>query len=106
MQEFSASRFPDTLRARYLDNDPAAIQAAWNAALTEGAISENLWAWPVRCLIFAAAHDIDFHAQARQAADEIPNAEFIPVEGHDHLGAHLQHDSVIPAVLHHTLRNG
>ena len=72
-------------------------------ALTEGAISTDLRAWHVRCLIFAAVGDTDFYEQAQRAADEIPNAEFISVEEHDHVSAHLQPDRVLPAVLR-TLR--
>src|SRR5918997_1952431 len=51
LESFAGSRFPDTLRERWLDNDPVAIEAAWSAAVAEGAISEDLGAWQVRCLI-------------------------------------------------------
>jgi hypothetical protein len=71
-----------------------------NAMLAEGAISEDLGAWEVRCLISAAAGDVDFHDQAQRAASEIPRAEFISLEERDHVGAHLaQVDPVLPAVL-------
>lgn len=91
---------PDALRARWLNNDPVAIEAAWSAALAEGAISEDLRRWELRCLIYVAAGDVDFHDQARRAAGEIPRAEFISLEEHDHVGAHLaQVDPVFPAVL-------
>ena len=105
LESFAGARFPRELRERWLDNDPAAIEAAWSAALAEGAVSEDLGAWQVRCLIHVAAGDADFHDQARQAADEIPDAEFISVEEPDHVGAHLaQVDPVLPAVLR-TLRD-
>jgi pimeloyl-ACP methyl ester carboxylesterase len=104
LESFAGTRFPDALRARWLDNDPEAIEAAWSAAVAEGAISEDLGAWQLRCLIHVAAGDVDFHDQAQQAADEIPNAEFISVEEPDHVGAHLaQVDPVLPAVVR-TLR--
>ena len=104
LESFAGSRFLHALRERWLDNDPAAIEAAWSAAIAEGAISEDLGVWRVRCLIHVAAGDVDFHDQAQQAADEIPNAEFISVEEPDHVGAHLaQVDAVLPAVLR-TLR--
>jgi hypothetical protein len=71
-----------------------------NAMLAEGAISEDLGAWEVRCLISAAAGDVDFHDQAQRAASEIARAEFISLEERDHVGAHLaQVDPVLPAVL-------
>jgi pimeloyl-ACP methyl ester carboxylesterase len=104
LESFAGTRFPDALRERWLDNDPAAIEAVWSAAIAEGAISEDLGAWQVRCLIHVAAGDVDFHDQAQQAADEIPNAEFISVEEPDHVGAHLaQVDPLLPAVVR-TLR--
>jgi pimeloyl-ACP methyl ester carboxylesterase len=104
LESFAGTRFPDALRERWLDNNPAAIEAAWSAAIVEGAISEDLGAWQVRCLIHVATGDVDFHNQAQQAADEILNAEFISVEEPDHVGAHLaQVDPLLPAVLR-TLR--
>lgn len=103
LEASSAVRFPDALRAQWLDNDPIAIDAAWRAALAEGPVSKDLRAWQVRCLIFAAVGDADFYEQARQAANEIPGAEFISVEEPDHVAAHVQPDPVLPAVLR-TLR--
>ena len=104
LESFAGTRFPDALRERWLDNDPEAIEAAWSAAIAAGAISEDLGAWQLRCLIYVASGDVDFHDQAQQAADEIPSAEFISVEAPDHVGAHLAEvDPVLPAVLR-TLR--
>jgi pimeloyl-ACP methyl ester carboxylesterase len=45
LESFAGAQFPDALRARWLDNDPAAIEAAWSAAVAEGAVSEDLGAW-------------------------------------------------------------
>lgn len=102
LEGFWNVRFPDARRT--LDNDPVALEAAWQAALAEGAISEDLGAWRVRCLIFIGAADIDFLDQARLAAEEIPDAEFMSLVGRDHYGAHTdQDDPVLEAVLR-TLR--
>jgi pimeloyl-ACP methyl ester carboxylesterase len=103
LEKFANIRFPDAQRERYLDNDPAAVEAASNAMLAEGTIATSLRAWQFPCLIFIGAGDVDFLDQARRAADEIPNAELLVLEGVDHLAAHLQHDTVVPAVLR-TLR--
>ena len=104
MEAFWEIRFPESLRARYLDNDPAALEAAWTKALAEGAVSQDLRTWRVRCLIFMGAGDTDFLEPAQRAATEIPNAEFISLAGLDHIGAHMgQGDPVIEAVLR-TLR--
>jgi pimeloyl-ACP methyl ester carboxylesterase len=104
LESFADGRLPDALRARWLDNDSTAIEAAWSAALVEGAISEDLRAWQIRCLIYVGTGDVDFKDQARRAASEIPNAEFISLEERDHVSAHLaQVDPLLPAVLR-TLR--
>ncbi len=96
-------RFPDDKRARYLENDPAAVIAASDAMLNEGDVVTNLREWKFPCLIFMGIDDADFYDLARRAADEIPDAEFLTLKGVGHLGAHLQHDNVVTAVLR-TLR--
>lgn len=106
LEQFSGVRFPEMVRAQWLDNDPASIEAAWSAALAEGAVSPHLRAWRVRCLIYIGAGDVDFHDQARRAASEISNAEFISVEDLDHVGAHFQVDPLLPAVLRTLRGNG
>lgn len=103
LEAFWDVRFPETRRRRWLDNDPSALEAAWAAALAEGPISDDLRAWRVPCLIFIGAGDADFLEQARRAADEIPNAEFVSLEGRDHYGAHVDQDAVVTAVIR-TLR--
>src|ERR671916_642501 len=72
LESFAGTRFPHALRERWLDNDPVAIEAAWSAAVAEGAISEDLSAWELRCLIYVGSGDVDFQDQARRAAGEIP----------------------------------
>lgn len=104
MEVFWEIRFPEALRARYLDNDPAALKAAWTKGLAEGAVARSLRTWQARCLIFMGTGDTDFLEQAQRAANEIPNAEFISLAGLDHIAAHMgQGDPVIEAVLR-TLR--
>lgn len=102
--ESIAGRYPDDVRSMYLSCDAAAMRAAWEAAMAEGAVSEDLGAWEVRCLIGVAEDDEDFFDQAKRAADEIPNAEFVAIAGTDHLGVDTTRvDPVLPAVLR-TLR--
>jgi pimeloyl-ACP methyl ester carboxylesterase len=98
LEEFWGIRFPEERRT--LDNDPDALSAAWQAALTEGPVSQDLGAWRVPCLIFIGAADVDFLEQARRAATEIPNAEFISLVDSDHYRAHTRpEEAVIEAVL-------
>ena len=103
-EAFWGVRFPDTQRARWLDNDPAALEAAWSTALAEGAIPEALRAWHIPCLIVIGAGDADFLDQARRAADEIPKAELILLEEADHYAAHMGQDEVVLDGVLRTLR--
>jgi pimeloyl-ACP methyl ester carboxylesterase len=84
--EAVAGRYPEPMRTMYLGCDAAAMRAAWRAAMREGAVCEDLGGWDVRCLICVAVGDVDFFDQARRAAEAIPDAEFIPIDGTDHLG--------------------
>lgn len=102
--EAIAGRYHEPARAVYLASDAAAMRAAWSAVMAEGVVSENLASWNVRCLICVAADDVDFFDQARRAAEEIPNAEFVSIERTDHLGMDTARvDPVLPDVLR-TLR--
>jgi pimeloyl-ACP methyl ester carboxylesterase len=96
-------RLPEPQRTEYLKNDPVAVAAASDAMLAEGTVAHNLEEWKFPCLIFVGAGDADFYEQAKRAAEEMPNAEFLALEDAGHLGAHLQHNVVVPAVLR-TLR--
>lgn len=98
--EAIAGRYPEAVRRVYLACDAAAIRAAWDAVMAEGPVSTDLGAWHTPCLICVAADDVDFFDQARRAAEEIPGAEFVSIEGTDHLGVDTARvDPVLPAVL-------
>lgn len=87
-----------------MENDPFALAAAWQAALAEGPVSHDLGAWRMPCLIFLGAGDVDFLEQARRAADEIPDAEFLSLAGRDHYGAHTSGDALVLEAVLRTLR--
>jgi pimeloyl-ACP methyl ester carboxylesterase len=102
--ETVVGRYPDDVRAHYLACDAAAMHAAWTAAIEEGDIATDLTTWTTRCLISVAGEDVDFFEQARLAAEEIPTAEFLSIEGEHHLGMDTARvDPLLPAVLR-TLR--
>lgn len=103
-EKFWEVEFSSSQRARLLHNDPAALHAAWRAAMGEGAISENLEQWRVPCLIFIGAADADLLDGARRAAEEIPSAELLLLEGADHYAAHMSQDEVVLAAVLRTLR--
>jgi pimeloyl-ACP methyl ester carboxylesterase len=94
-EDFWRVRFPDAQRGRWLDNDPAALAAAWSTAMAEGAITEDLAGWRVPCLIFLGAGDLDFLDGARRAVNEIPNAELLLLAESDHYAAHVSPDEVV-----------
>jgi pimeloyl-ACP methyl ester carboxylesterase len=103
--EAIAGRYPDDVRSTYLACDAEAMRAAWDAATAEGAVVEDLSTWGLRCLICAAEDDADFFEDARRAAAELPNAEFVSIPGTDHLGVDTARvDPILPAVLR-TLRD-
>ena len=103
--EAIAGRYPEPAREVYLRSDAAAMRAAWRAALAEGAVSEDLSTWTVRCLICVAADDVDFFDQARRAADEIPRAEFYEIPSTDHLGVDTAEVGPLLPVVLRTLRD-
>jgi pimeloyl-ACP methyl ester carboxylesterase len=105
-EDFWEVEFPDPQRGRWLENDPAALEAAWSAALAEGPISQDLERWRVPCLIFIGAADADFLDGARRAAEEIPNAELTVFGEADHYAAHMSQDEVVLDAVLRTLRRG
>lgn len=82
--ELGSSALPDQTRARTLANDPRAISA-------------DLGAWRVPCLIYVAADD-DMAENAERAAREIPTATFLALSGESHLSAPYECERVLPAV--------
>ncbi|MDQ3587208.1 MAG: alpha/beta hydrolase [Actinomycetota bacterium] len=103
-EQFWQVGFPAPQRARLLDNDPLALDAAWRAAMAEGAISDGLERWQVPCLIFIGATDADFLDEARRAAEDIPHAELLLLEDADHYAAHMSQDEVLLEAVLRTLR--
>ena len=67
--------------------------------LAEGDVAVELRRWEFRCLLFVGAADVDFFEGAQRAAREIPNAELVSLADLDHIGAHLEQDPVLTAVL-------
>jgi pimeloyl-ACP methyl ester carboxylesterase len=94
-EDFWQVKFPDAQRARWLDNDPLALAAAWSTAMDEGAIAEDLRHWDMSCLIFLGEADLDFLEGARRAVDEIPNAELLLLAESDHYAAHVSPDEAV-----------
>jgi pimeloyl-ACP methyl ester carboxylesterase len=97
-EEAIGERFPEPSRSWMLDNDPVALDAAFRSAALEGPISRDLTAWRVPCLIYTGSAD-EMHDQAARAAEEIPDATFLSLEGHTHYSAERVGDELLPHVL-------
>lgn len=104
LERFWDVTVPAPRRERLLTNDPVALEAAWQAALAEGPVTDNLGDWRMPCLIFLGAGDADFLEQARRAADEIPTAEFLSLASSDHYEAHTSGDALLLEAVLRTLR--
>ena len=88
-------RFPEPDRTWILEqNDPAALDAAWQSVAAEGPISKDLRKWQVRCLICSGETD-EMHEDAKRAAREIPGATFVSLAGHSHISAFYEADEVL-----------
>lgn len=92
-------RFPEPERTWMLENDPAALDAAWRSALAEGPVSKDLTKWRLPCLIYAGAGDTDIHRNAAKAAAEIPGARFLSLAGRSHFTAADEVNELLPHVL-------
>ncbi|HET9899478.1 MAG TPA: hypothetical protein VFR46_00185 [Actinomycetes bacterium] len=84
-------------RLGFAIGEHAPARGWWQSAMAEGAISSDLSAWRVPCLIYMAAGE-DMAANAERAAREIPTATFLALGGNSHLSAPYECDRVLPAV--------
>jgi pimeloyl-ACP methyl ester carboxylesterase len=77
-----------------LENDPAALEAAWRSTQVEGPVSQDLSKWRVPCLICVGEAD-EMHDDAERAAEEIPGARFVSLAGHSHISAFYEADDLL-----------
>ena len=92
------ARIPAFERNVYVSQDGASVAAAFEAMLASGDLSARLDEWLVPCLVYLGAGDEDFYEQARRAAAEIPNAQFVGLDELDHLAAHFSADRIVGEV--------
>jgi pimeloyl-ACP methyl ester carboxylesterase len=97
-EAYIGERLPEPARGWMLDNDALALHAAWQSAMREGPIAEDLRGWTTPCLIYAGAAD-ELHDAAHRAAGEIPDARFISVPERDHMSADREVEQILPEVL-------
>ena len=56
-ERFWQVRFPEAQRARWIDNDPKALQAMWTKLFAEGPVATALSEWTGPCVIVLGAGD-------------------------------------------------
>ena len=105
LAKFWGVDFPIETRLRWVENDPAALAAMWEAVVHEGPVSRDLRSWRVPCLICLGSGDGDFIELARRAAAEIPGARFVELAGSDHYRAHVSEDEALVEAVLSTLRS-
>jgi 3-oxoadipate enol-lactonase len=105
-EQFWQVRFPEAQRARWIDNDPEALQAMWTQVLAEGPVANALTEWTFGCLIVMGAGDADFLDQAQRASAELPRGELLLLEKADHYAAHVSADEALIEAVLRTLRAG
>jgi pimeloyl-ACP methyl ester carboxylesterase len=89
------SRVPESRRSRLLANDPEALAAATRSDLQEDPPSDRLTAIATPTFIFCGTAD-QYHDGAKRAAGEIPDAEFLSLDGIDHGQAMQRSELVLP----------
>lgn len=93
----SGDEIAEPARTSMLANDAVAINAAWQSALTEGNISQDLSRWRLPVLICMADGE-DMLANAERAMGEIPDARLLVLEGHTHVSAPDDVEQLVPTV--------
>ena len=79
-------RYPEPMRTMYLGCDDAAMRAAWRAAITRGLSART--SADGTCDVSSARRWATWTSSIRLDAPRrsTPGAEFLPIEGTDHLG--------------------
>ncbi|MGD9713272.1 MAG: alpha/beta fold hydrolase [Thermomicrobiales bacterium] len=87
---------PNGARERWLAGDAVALRAALLAPDRSEEIIESLGSIHVPTLLYAGTDDEPQFA--RQTAERMPNARFVPLEGLDHAHGFRRSDLVLPHV--------
>ncbi len=92
-------RMPEEFRREFLANDIEALRASQHASILdqEDVYTAALIEFPTPALLFAGSED-PRHDDARAIAARMPNAEFLSLDGLDHLGAFTAIDKFLPQV--------
>jgi hypothetical protein len=81
LENWAGAPLPEDKRALWLENDPAAIEAASAAMLAEGDVAVHLRSWQFRCLLFVGAADVDFswERSVRRVRSPMRSSSLLPV---------------------------
>lgn len=86
----------DSERERWLTADPDAIIASWLAGTAHPGFAEALSSMGTPTLLYCGSEDNP--DPLRQAAQEMPNATFVMLEGQDHSQGYARRDLILPYV--------
>jgi len=87
---------PIARREYLLRQDSAALSDLFEAALKIGDLSEKLKGFHVPTLVYSGSEDVTIHDLARKAAELMPMAQFVSMEGLNHVGPFVRTDLAIP----------
>ncbi len=95
LEAFWGVQLPNPRRARWLDNDPAALEAAWTTVLAEGAGLRQpaRLARPLPDLHRVSGYR--FHRPGAAGGGGDPGARFVALAAADHYQAHVSEDAVL-----------
>ena len=88
---------PAVVRAQWLANDAEALASAIEASAAEPGLGADLAGIRLPTLVYCGDHD-EPHDAARRAAEALPNATFLSLEGFDHAQAFRRGDIIVPRV--------
>ena len=87
-------------RAKWLANDHRALMASMEAwiAGSDGSQAVELPNIPVPTLVLVGTEEL-FHDDVQRAVGNMPQAEFVSLDGFDHVATFLRSDAVLPSAL-------
>ncbi len=98
LESVSGERMPEPRRALYLANDAEALAASTLATRDDGRLGDDPDQRQIETLIYCGSLDPN-HDLARRGAAEMPRAEFVSIDGLNHLQTFERSEVAIPYLL-------
>ena len=97
MEQQQSGPIPEPVRSAYLANDAEALVASTLATRDERGLDEGLDRVAVEVLVYCGSRDAG-HELAMRSAEEMPHAEFVSLDGLDHMQAMQQVGAALPHI--------